>query len=291
MPAAQRCQHPARTSHPIPAAGREGKASALPHAHPPHKAPRDPRPEALGRSVPARSPALGGAPGGVGADSSQPPPRAPPAAAPPDGRHRPPGPPRSLCAAPCSPRSPPVRLLLGTARLGSAQHARSSGERRPRPRSTRLCPALPRSGPESSGGCGGRGPDGGEGAVLRGRGALLPSRTPGSAVPSGRCPMGARGIAPRLEAARIPGLAAAMATPGTMVSLIPPLPGYQPPVLGRRSGGSPVSHRGGTWAVPARCAPCSRRGKGRRLLLAKYLATFRLMLLNILVTPWQYINS
>ncbi|XP_048824086.1 uncharacterized protein LOC125703537 [Lagopus muta] len=150
VPAAQRCQHPARTSHPIPAAGREGKASALPHAHPPHKAPRDPRPEALGRSVPARSPALGGAPGGVGADSSQPPPRAPPAAAPPDGRHRPPGPPRSLCAAPCSPRSPPVRLLLGTARLGSAQHARSSGERRPRPRSTRLCPALPRSGPESS---------------------------------------------------------------------------------------------------------------------------------------------
>ena len=157
VPAAQRCQHPARTSHPIPAAGRESEASALLHAHPPHTAPRDPRPKALGRSVPARSPALGGAPGGVGADSSQPPPRAPPAAAPPDGRHRPPGPPRSLCAAPCSPRSPPARLLLGTARPGSVQHARSSGERRPRPRSTRLCPALPRSGPESSGGCGGRG--------------------------------------------------------------------------------------------------------------------------------------
>ncbi|XP_015739618.2 FXYD domain-containing ion transport regulator 6 isoform X1 [Coturnix japonica] len=152
------CQQPSGASilpapsHPIPAAGRESKASSLLHAHRPHTAPRDshPHPKALCRSVPALSPALGAAPVGVGADCWQPPPRAPPATAPPDGRHRPPGPPRSLCAAPCSPRSLPARLLLGTARSGSAQHARSSGERRPQPRSTRLCPALPRSGPKSS---------------------------------------------------------------------------------------------------------------------------------------------
>lgn len=297
VPAAQRCQHPARTVPSHSCSGERKQSLHTPSSPPPAHSPSGhPPPPHSARPLRRRSqpgPWRGSRRGGGRVLRSPRPGLPPPPPLPTAGTARPARPARFVQLPARRARCPPGSRSAppGPARLSTPGAAGSAGPSLAPPGSALRCPAPAR---RAQVGAAGAAPLVGRGPSCGGRGALLPSRTPGSVVPSGRGPVGARGSAPRLEAARIPGLAAAMATPGTMVFLIPPLPGYQPPVLGRCSGGSPVpagDHRGATWARPARCAPCSRRGKGRRLLLAKYLAVFRLMLLNILVTPRQYVNS